>query len=138
MSTKIYKEDAIRQMTLLFLPTHTPSYNWLVEKGHRELIETSEFIKFKNKKSFKWLLDQKFFVLAAFINAIDGNKKAFRWLMENKYIIWAATANAVNKDTKAMIWLRKNNFTAYAELAQAIIEFGKTDNSDITGYYKGP
>lgn len=52
MSTKIYREDAIRQMTLLFLPTHTPSYNWLVEKGHRELIETSEFIKFGNEKKF--------------------------------------------------------------------------------------
>lgn len=138
MSANNYKGEAIRKMTAMFKPFNTPAYNWLMEKGYRELTEAAEFLKTGKDKHFRWLVDNKHFDLAAFINAAKGDKKAFQWLMQNNIIFWAATANAVNKDPKAMAWLHQHNFIVYAELAEAIIEYGKGDNSDFSGYYKGP
>ena len=125
-------------MTGLFLSFSTPHFNWLMEKGHRELIEAAEFIKSGRQISFKWLIDNQHFEAAAFANAVRGDKNAFRWLMQNKSIFWAATANAANKDKEAMAWLKHHNFIVYAELAQAIIDFENTSNDDFSGYYRGP
>lgn len=138
MSANNYKGEAIRKMTALFKPYNTPAYNWLMEKGFRELTEVAEYLKSGKEKNFQWLLNNKHFDLAAFINAAQGDKKAFQWLMQHNIIFWAATANAINKDKNAMIWLRQHNFIVYAELAEAIIEFNKHDNSDFAGYYQGP
>ncbi len=138
MSKNNYSGEAIRKMTAMFKPFNSSAYNWLIEKGYRELCEAAEFLISGKEKNFQWLVQNKFFDLAAFINAAKGDKKAFQWLMQNNVIFWAATANAVNKDPKAMMWLRQHNFIVYAELAEAIIEFEKLDNSDISGYYRGP
>lgn len=138
MSQKVYHGDVIRRMTMLFSTDSTPHFNWLIEKGHRELIEAVELIKNGKQESFKWLIDNKHFEVAAFANAVRGDKNAFRWLMNNKSVFWAATANAVNKDKQAMAWLRHNNFIVYADLAQAIIEWESLDNDDFSGYYRGP
>src|SRR4051812_47411802 len=105
MSPKTYNGEAIRKMTAMFQPFNTPSYNWLMEKGYRELAEAAEFLMSGKEKNFKWLVENKFYEIAAFINASKGDKKAFQWLMQNNSIFWAATANAVNKDVKAMMWL---------------------------------
>lgn len=125
-------------MTLLFQPNATPHFNWLIERGHRELIEAVEFIKSQKEISFKWLVENQHFEVAAFANAVTGDKNAFRWLMQHKSIFWAATANAANKDKEAMAWLRAHNFIVYAELAMAIIEWDKYDNDDFAGYYRAP
>jgi hypothetical protein len=138
MPANTYNGDAIRKMTALFKPFNTPAYNWLMEKGYRELTEAAEFLKSGKEKNFQWLIDNKHFELAAFCNAANGDKKAFQWLMQHNSIFWAATANAVNKDTKAMLWLKEHKIIAYFELAEAIIEFNKHDNSDFSGYYKAP
>ncbi|HEU4716832.1 MAG TPA: hypothetical protein VFU15_03320 [Bacteroidia bacterium] len=138
MAQKIYNGEAIRKMTALFKPFSTPAYNWLMEKGHRELIEAAEFLKDGNQLHFRWLVDNKHFEMGAFINAVKGDKDAFRWLMQNKSIFWAATANAINKDREAKAWLKANNFIVYAELADAIVEFEKGNNDDIAGYYRPP
>jgi len=138
MSVKSYKGEVIQKMTALFRPFSTAAYNWLIEKDYRELVEAAEFLKSGNEKSFKWLVDNKHFDLAAFINAAKGDKNAFRWLMQSNAVFWAATANAVNKDKEAMAWLKQHKFIVYAELAEAIIEFEKMDNSDFSGYYKPP
>ncbi len=138
MPSKVYNGEAIRRMTLLFQPRATEHFNWLIEKGHRELVEVVEFIKTGKEMSFKWMIQNQFFEVAAFGNAIRGDKNAFRWLMQNKSIFWAATANAANKDKDAMAWLRAHNFTVYAELAMAIIEWDRLDNDDYSGYYKAP
>lgn len=138
MSQKQYNGEAIRKMTALFQPQATPAFNWLIEKGHRELVEAVEFIKNGKDISFKWLIANEFFEVAAFANAVRGDKNAFRWLMQHKSVFWAATANAANKDKDAMAWLRAHNFIVYAELAQAIIEWEKYDNDDFSGYYRAP
>jgi hypothetical protein len=138
MSTKTYNGAAIQKMTELFRPFHTAAYNWLFERGHRELVEAGEFLKTGKEQHFRWLVDNKHFEIAAFINAARGDKKAFQWLMQNKSIFWAATANAINKDKEAMQWLRQHNFMVYADLAQAILEHDKLDTSDFSGYYKPP
>lgn len=122
----------------MFRPFNTAAYNWLIEKNLRELAEAAEFIKTGKEKNFRWMIDHKYFEVAAFCNAVRGDKKAFQWLMQNKNIFWAATANAVNKDKQAMAWLKANNLTVYADLAEAIIEFDKMDNSDFSGYYTAP
>lgn len=138
MPSKVYNGEAIRRMTLLFQPRASEHFNWLIEKGHRELVESAEFIKTGKEISFKWLIDNQHFEVAAFGNAVRGDKNAFRWLMQNKSIFWAATANAANKDKEAMAWLKAHNFIVYAELAMAIIEWEKYDNDDFSGYYKAP
>ncbi|CAN5361781.1 hypothetical protein BH09BAC5_BH09BAC5_12640 [soil metagenome] len=138
MSVNNYNGEAIRKMTALFMPFNSPAYNWLMEKGFRELTVVAEFIQSGKEKDFQWLIDQKFFDLAAFANAAKGDKKAFQWLMQHNHLFWAATANAVNKDPKAMAWLREHKFIVYAELAEAIIEYHLHDNSDFSGYYKAP
>lgn len=138
MANKQYNGETIRRMTALFQPHATPHFNWLIEKGHRELVEAVELIKTGKEISFKWMIDNQFFEVAAFANAVRGDKNAFRWLMQNKSIFWAATANAANKDMDAMAWLRAHNFTVYADLAAAIIEWEKFDNDDFSGYYKSP
>lgn len=138
MPSKQYNGEAIRRMTALFQPYPTAHFNWLIEKGHRELVEAVELIKNGKEISFKWLVDNQFFEVAAFANAIRGDKNAFRWLMQNKSLFWAATANAVNKDKEALAWLTAHNFTVYADLAKAIIEWEKFDNTDFAGYYQGP
>jgi len=125
-------------MTLLFQPRATEHFNWLIEKGHRELVEVVEFIKTGKEMSFKWMIANEFFEVAAFGNAVRGDKNAFRWLMQHKSIFWAATANAANKDKEAMSWLMAHNFVVYAELAKAIVEWDKFDNDDYAGYYKAP
>lgn len=138
MAGNTYHGEAIRKMTAMFKPFSTAAYNWLIEKNHRELCEASEFLKNGKEKHFRWLIDNKYFEIAAFCNAARGDKKAFQWLMQNKSIFWAATANAINKDKEAMNWLMSNKLTAYAELAEAISDFDKLDNSDFSGYYKAP
>lgn len=138
MSSKVYNGETIRRMTMLFQPRATEHFNWLIEKGHRELVEVVAFIKTGKEISFKWLLDNQFFEVAAFGNAVRGDKNAFRWLMQNKSLFWASTANAINKDKQAMAWLIAHNFVVYAELAAAIIEWEKFDNDDFGGYYKAP
>ncbi|MCA6362020.1 MAG: hypothetical protein IM638_03220 [Bacteroidetes bacterium] len=134
---KQYSGDAIRKMTDLFGPTPTAAYNWLMDRDYRELIETVACIKAGRDASFKWLVDNKFYELAAFANAVMGDKDAFRWLMQNKCVFWAATANAANKDKKAGMWLKQHQFTVYHDLAETIIRFRSTD-SDLSGYYKPP
>lgn len=136
--SKVYNGETIQRMTLLFQPNATPHFNWLIERGHRELIEAVEFIKSQKEISFKWLVENQHFEVAAFANAVTGDKNAFRWLMQHKSIFWAATANAANKDKEAMAWLRAHNFIVYAELAMAIIEWDKYDNDDFAGYYRAP
>ena len=136
--SKVYHGDAIQRMTLLFQPNATPHFNWLMEKGHRELVEAVEFIKSGKEISFKWMIDNQFFEVAAFANAVRGDKNAFRWLMQHKSVFWAATANAANKDKDAMAWLRGHQLIVYAELAMAIIEWDKFDNDDFSGYYRAP
>jgi hypothetical protein len=138
MPSKVYNGEAIRRMTLLFQPRSTEHFNWLIEKGHRELVEVVEFIKTGKEISFKWLIENQYFEVAAFGNAVRGDKNAFRWLMQNKSLFWASTANAINKDKEAMAWLRAHNFIVYADLAAAIIEWEKFDNDDFSGYYKAP
>ncbi len=138
MASKVYNGETIRKMTLLFLPHATPHYNWLIEKGHRELIETVEFIKSGKEMSFQWMINNQHFEMAAFANAVRGDKNAFRWLMQHKSLFWAATANAANKDKEAMAWLLSHNFIVYAELAKAIVEWEKFENDDFSGYYKAP
>lgn len=138
MASKVYNGEAIRRMTLLFQPRPTEHFNWLIEKGHRELVEVVEFIKSGKEISFKWMIENQHFEVAAFGNAVRGDKNAFRWLMQNKSVFWAATANAANKDKDAMAWLRAHNFIVYAELAMAIVEWEKFDNDDFSGYYKAP
>lgn len=133
-----YHGDTIRKMTALFKPSSTSSYNWLIERNHRELVEAAEFLKTGSERSFKWLVDNKHYIIGAFINAVRGDKKAFQWLMQNKQVFWAAAANAANKDKEAMLWLKQNKLDVYAELAQAIIEFDSLDNSDFSGYYRPP
>jgi len=138
MASKVYNGETIRRMTQLFHPRNTEHFNWLLEKGHRELVEVVEFIRSGKEMSFKWLIDNQFFEIAAFGNAVRGDKNAFRWLMQNKSPFWAATANAANKDKDAMAWLRAHNFIVYAELAATIVEWEKYENDDFGGYYKGP
>lgn len=138
MSANHYSGDAIRKMTEMFGPRSTAAYNWLMERNYRELAEAVEFLQKGTERSFRWLVDNKHFEIAAFINAVRGDKKAFRWLMQNNLVFWAATANAVNKDKEAMAWLMANKLIAYAELAQAILDYDKLDNSDFSGYYKSP
>lgn len=135
---KQYPGEAIRKMTELFGPYPTAPYNWLMEHNYRELVEAVACIKAGRDQSFKWLVDNHFYELAAFANAVMGDKDAFRWLMQNKSVFWAATANAANKDTKATEWLRQHNFIVYADLAIAIVGFRNADNSDLSGYYKPP
>lgn len=125
-------------MTELFGPTPTTAYNWLMERDNRELVETVACIKAGRDASFKWLVDNQFFELAAFANAVMGDKDAFRWLMQHKSIFWAATANAANKDKQAIAWLRQHQFIVYAELAETIVRFRSADNDDLAGYYKPP
>lgn len=133
-----YNGEAIRKMTAMFRPFNTAAYNWLVEHNYRELVETVEFLKSGKEIHFRWLVDHKQYVMAAFVNAARGDKKAFQWLMQNKNMFWAATANAINKDKEAMLWLKQHKLIVYAELAETIIEFEKLDNSDFSGYYKPP
>jgi hypothetical protein len=135
---EIYHGEAIRKMIALFEPRNSAAYNWLIEKDHRELVEAVEYLKNGSEKSFRWLVDHNFLIIAAFVNAVRGDKKAFQWLMQSKQVFWAATANAVNKDKEAMLWLERNKFIVYAELATAIREFDKTDTSDFSGYYRPP
>jgi hypothetical protein len=133
-----YNGEAIRKMTALFQPYSTAAYNWLIERNYRELVESAEFLKTGKESAFRWLVENKFYVMAAFVNAVRGDKKAFQWLMQNKNMFWAATANAANKDKDAMAWLKQHKLVVYAELAEAIIEFEKLDNSDFSNYYKAP
>lgn len=138
MSANHYSGDAIRKMTEMFSLRNTAAYNWLMERNYRELAEAAEFLMHGTERSFRWLVDNKHFEIAAFINAARGDKKAFKWLMQNNLVFWAATANAVNKDKEAMAWLRAHKLIVYADLAQAIVEFDKLDNTDFSNYYKPP
>lgn len=136
--SRVYTGDAIRKMAELLLTDSTPAYNWLMERDYRELIEAVMLIKITREASFKWLIDNKHFEIAAFANAVNGDKNAFRWLMQHKSVFWAATANAANKDKQAMEWLKSKGFTAYSDLAEAIIEFNSLSDDDVSGYFKGP
>lgn len=136
---KQYHGDSIRLMTDLVLTNSTRTFNRMMEKNLRELIEAVTYMKTGRADSFRWLLDNKYAELAAFVNAVRGDKSAFRWLIQHKSVFWAATANAVNQDKQAMAWLRQNNFIVYAELAEALIwAFKQESGDDAAGYYKPP
>jgi hypothetical protein len=65
-------------------------------------------------------MDNKHFVLAAFVNAIWDDSKAFQLLMKVKAFQWAACANTINGDEKAEEFLKKSGNEHFVLLAHAI------------------
>ena len=66
------------------------------------------------------LMENKYFVLAAFVNAIWEDEKAFKFLMDAKAFEWAAAANIINGDDKAEAFLKRIGKEHFVLLAHAI------------------
>ena len=74
-----------------------------------------------DKNAFKFLIEGKYFELAAFVNAIYDDSKAFQFLIDQKAFEWAACANFINGDDKAEQFLIAHNKQHFVAVAHAIL-----------------
>jgi hypothetical protein len=113
---------------------------WLEGNNFPELVQLCLAAR-RYPKAFEYLLVNKHFVLATFVNAIWEDKKAFALLMEKKEFVWAAMANFINGDDNALQFLNKNKLKHYSQFAiklQARIRKDGDENSSFfnSGPYK--
>ena len=80
-----------------------------------------------DKKAFKFLINNKHFELAAFVNAIWEDEKAFKFLIERKAFDWAASANIINGDDKAEAALERAGKKHYVMMANSIQSIIRAD-----------
>ncbi|MDP1747351.1 MAG: hypothetical protein Q8L90_17395, partial [Bacteroidota bacterium] len=70
---------------------------WLQESNYEELVQLKDAVS-RYPKAFEYLLINKHFVLAAFVNSIWDDKKALKLLMDKKEFFLAAMSNYINGD----------------------------------------
>ena len=112
-----YSKEGIIKLTE-FVKGNKDAGKWLVDNNLKEL----ELLYYALKGydgALKELSNKKYFVPAAFVNAIRGNATAFNWLVKNKQYEWVAMAEVLNKKGNAALWLKKNNLDHYFHLAIA-------------------
>ncbi|MES2138983.1 MAG: hypothetical protein V4511_04705 [Bacteroidota bacterium] len=111
---------------------------WLQESNYEELVQLKDAVS-RYPKAFEYLLINKHFVLAAFVNSIWDDKKALKLLMDKKEFFWAAMSNYINGDENAHVFLIKNNLKHYADLAHKIQAKIRKEGDDRTGLFNsGP
>ena len=115
------------------------AYKMLMDNGYQELIMVNEALGGK-KEGFQWLMENKKYIPAAFVNAImDENKKSVAFLMKMKAPQLAAVANAIIGDPNALDWLKKNGLEHYVKLVDAIEKkFENDEGHGLSFLFKGP
>ena len=111
----------------------------LMDNGYQELIMVNEGLGGK-QEGFKWLVENKKYILAAFVNAImDENKKSVAFMMKMKAVQLAAVANAILGDKNALVWLKKNRLDQYVKLMETIEKkFENNEGHGLSILFKGP
>ncbi len=110
---------------------------WLQKNNYEELVQLKDAVS-RYTKAIEYLLINKHFVLAAFVNSIWDDKKAFKLLMDKKEFHWAAMSNYINGDDNAQLFLVKNNLKHYANLAHKIQAKIRKEGDEGTSIFSGP
>lgn len=133
----LYPREII-QKTAAWFDGDQIAKEWLNQNNFEELVELKDAIS-RYPKAFQFLLVNKHFILATFVNAIWDDKKAFQILMDKKEFHWAAVANMINGDTKAKEFLEKSNLVHYANLAIKIQGYIRKEGDKGTSIFNsGP
>ena len=114
----MYSKEAIVKLTE-FVKGDKEAGKWLVDNNFKEL----ELLYYALKGydgALKELTIKKYFVVAAFVNAVRDNATAFNWLVKNKQYEWAAMARVIYKKQDGALWLKKHNLPHHFQLAIAI------------------
>ena len=74
---------------------------WLITNGFPELGALSDAIK-GSKNAVQWLMNNKYYHLAAFDALLDDDEQARKWLQEYNYPILIVLADAVNQDINSI------------------------------------
>ena len=113
--------------------------SWLHRNEYTFLMKMLDAAIFRDSKAMEYLLLNKHFVLAAFVNAIWEDKKALKLLMDKKEFIWAAMANFINGDESAGVFLKNNKLEAYLKLAEKIqLKIRKLNDRNTNIFNSGP
>lgn len=115
----MYTKEDIQLLTALFKGDKS-AYARLVEMNKKELVLLPHAIIDDMDLAFQAFVKTDNRVLAAFAKACQGEKKSVKFLLDNKAPQWAAVAGYVNGDEKAKLWLQRNNLAVYVPLAEAI------------------
>ncbi|MDF2436958.1 MAG: hypothetical protein K0Q95_1334 [Bacteroidota bacterium] len=133
----LYPKEAIQHLSN-WVEGSTQSKNWLQAHNYEELVQLKDAAS-RHPAPFKYLIENKFVILAAFVNAVWDDKDAFKLLMDQKAFHWAAAANYINGDDKAAIFLKNNNLGHYAELAFKIQAKIRKEGDEGTNFFNsGP
>ncbi|MCC6691070.1 MAG: hypothetical protein IT235_06010 [Bacteroidia bacterium] len=111
-----YPKEAIENLTKYIDTNDTLAFNFLIQHNYKELTLLKEGVS-RDLKCLEWLLVNKHFILAAFINAVWEDAKAFDLLLQKKAFHWAAAANIINGDENAILFLKKANLEHYINMA---------------------
>jgi hypothetical protein len=115
----MYTKEDIQLLANLF-GGDKAAYAKLVEMNKKELVLLPHAIIDDMDMAFKAFVKTDNRVLAAFAKACQGEKKSIKFLIDNKAPEWAATAGYVNGDENAKLWLQRNKLNVYVALAEAI------------------
>jgi hypothetical protein len=70
--------------------------------------------------AFKWLVDHKYFHLAAIDSILDGSQSARTWLRKYNFEDLVYLADAIKQDSFAINWLKERNLDIYIFIAKKI------------------
>lgn len=101
-----YPKEAI-QHTQDYVGKNEFAKLWLHNNNYEALIKLVDASVYRDSKAVEYLLLNKHFVLAAFVNAVWEDKKALIILLDKKEFVWAAMANYINGDKNAGAFLKK-------------------------------
>jgi hypothetical protein len=133
----VYPKEAIEK-TSAWIEGDKHAKAWLQANNYEELVQLKDAVS-RYSKAMEYLLVNKHFVLATFVNSIWDDKKAFRLLMDKKEFLWAAMSNYINGDDNAQAFLVKNNLRHYADLAHKLLTKIRKEGDESTGLFNsGP
>lgn len=129
---KNYDNEIFEKLILLVRNEDKECRKWLLDNGHRELVEWWDAVE-GMEPAFQWLLKNNYPQLAATIDAMEGNDKAKVFLLASGNKELAAFSEACLGSSKALQWLISYKFKGWALLAKEISEKDKKKDKGFLG-----
>ena len=111
---------------------------WLKKHNREEVLHLINALTLRDSKAVEYLLVNKHFLLAAFVNSVWEDSKALKLLIDKKEYVLAAMANVINGDNKAKVFLIKYKFITHAAFAEKIQEKIQRVNDKNSNVFSGP
>ena len=131
-----YSKEAIMKLTA-WTDGDVSAREWLGIHGFSELIILPDAV-IGDESALHFLIQKKYYLLAAFVNAVWEDTKAFKILMDKGCPEWAAMANLINGDSNAKAWLSAHNLSEYSKAAEKFQEKIRKKGDKAANLFRSP